>query len=40
MLVGTITKYGDLGEDDYCPSCGQRLDWGWIKWLDLKKKIL
>jgi rubrerythrin len=27
MLVGTITKYGDLEEDDYCPSCGQKLNW-------------
>lgn len=28
MLVGTITKDGNLEKDDYCCSCGQRLDWG------------
>lgn len=27
MLVGTITSDGCLDEDDYCCSCGQRLDW-------------
>lgn len=28
QLVGTITRDGNLEKDDYCCSCGQRLDWG------------
>ena len=25
--VGTISKVGRIDEDDYCPTCGQALDW-------------
>jgi predicted SprT family Zn-dependent metalloprotease len=27
QLVGTITKDGNIEPDDYCCSCGQKLDW-------------
>ena len=26
-MVGTITNNLDFEHDDYCPSCGQALDW-------------